>query len=135
MLPVEFTCDGESASPPVAWKDAPEGTKFYALSLWHTAPDQEKSYWIVYNIPANVSKLEKNSKNVGVIGMNGKRKADYDAMCSKGPGVKTYHITVFALSAEPKLSRGADDRASLLAAIKDISLAESTLDFQYERKK
>jgi hypothetical protein len=55
-------------------------------------------------------------------------------MCSKGPGVKKYHITVYALSAAPKLPADHATRANLLKAIKDITLAESTLDFQYERK-
>jgi len=57
MLPVEFTCDGQSASPPIQWKEAPAGTKSFALSLWHTAPDQEKSYWLVYDIPVNVDQF------------------------------------------------------------------------------
>jgi phosphatidylethanolamine-binding protein (PEBP) family uncharacterized protein len=56
-------------------------------------------------------------------------------MCSKGPGVKKYHVTVYALSSEVKLAKGSDNRANLLKAIKDISLAETTLDFRYERKK
>ena len=134
MLPIEYTCDGASASPPVEWKVGPEGTESYALSLWHTAPDQEKSYWLVYNIPANVLKLEKNEKNVGKVGLNGKKRPEYDPMCSKGPGVKTYHITVYALSQELKLTPSEANRSSLLSAIKDLTLAESTLDFQYERK-
>lgn len=134
-LGVEYTCDGASASPPVAWKDAPAGTKSFAVSLWHTAPDQEKSYWIVYNIPADTLSLAKNSKSTGTVGLNDKRRAEYDPMCSKGPGVKTYHITVFALSAEVKLPADKANRAGLLAAIKDFTLAEGTLDFQYERAK
>src|SRR5262245_37680158 len=56
FISAEFTCDGASASPPVEWKDAPAATKSFALSLWHTAPDQEKSYWVIYNIPANTTK-------------------------------------------------------------------------------
>jgi phosphatidylethanolamine-binding protein (PEBP) family uncharacterized protein len=55
-------------------------------------------------------------------------------MCSKGPGVKTYHLTVYALSAHPKLDRNKATRKNLLAAIKDLTLAEGTLDFKYERK-
>ena len=54
-------------------------------------------------------------------------------MCSKGPGVKEYHITVFALSREVKLSPEQATRANLLAAIKDITLGEGTLTYQYER--
>ena len=130
----EYTCDGASASPGLEWKDFPAETKSFAISLWHVAPDQEKSYWVIYNIPASVSKIGKNAKNVGTTGLNDKRRAAYDPMCSKGPGVKKYHITVYALSAEPKLPADQATRANLLKAIKDITLAESTLDFQYERK-
>ena len=135
MIPVEFTCDGQSASPPIQWKDAPAGTKAFAMSLWHTAPDQEKSYWLVYNIPADVDHLDKNDKKTGTVGLNDKKRAAYDPMCSKGPGLKKYHITVYALSSEVKLAKGSDTRANLLKAMKDISLGETTLEFQYERKK
>ncbi len=134
-ISAEFTCDGASASPPVEWTGAPAETKCFALSLWHTAPDMEKSYWVIYGIPANVTKLVKNAKSTGTIGLNDKRRAAYDPMCSKGPGIKTYHITVYALSAEPNLSADQATRANLLSAIKEITIAEGTLDFQYERKK
>ena len=135
FISVDCTCDGAGQSPAVEWKNVPKETKSFAISLWHTAPDQEKSYWLVYNIPANVTKLPNNSKDVGKLGLNDKRRAEYDPMCSKGPGVKTYHITVYALSAEPKLAPDKANRAGLLEAIKGITLAEGTLDFQYERKK
>ena len=68
-------------------------------------------------------------------GLNDKRRAEYDPMCSKGPGVKQYHVTVYALCAEPKLVSDKATRAIFLEAIKGITLAEGTLDFQYERKK
>jgi hypothetical protein len=55
-------------------------------------------------------------------------------MNSKGPGVKEYHITMYALSAEPRLAADRFNRAELLEAIKDITLAESTLSYTYERK-
>jgi phosphatidylethanolamine-binding protein (PEBP) family uncharacterized protein len=129
----EFTCDGQSASPPIEWKGAPSGTKTIAISLWHTAPDQEKSYWLVYNIPATSDHLEKNSKTTGTVGLNDKKKTSYDPMCSKGPGAKTYHISVYALSTEVKLPKGSDNRAAFLKAVKDVTLAETTLDFIYER--
>ena len=134
MLSVACTCDGDRQSPAVAWKDLPKGTKFVAVSLWHTAPDQEKSYWVVYNIPADVSELKQNSGNIGTLGQNDRRRAEYDPMCSKGPGVKTYHITVFALSQDVKLLASKASRADLLEAVKGITLGETTLDFKYERK-
>ncbi len=135
-IPIVFTGDGASASPPIEWKDAPKGTKSFAINVWHIpGPGDIKSYWVVYNIPANVTKLAKNDKSTGTVGLNDKNRREYDPMKSKGPGVKQYHVTVFALSAELKITPDKATRANLLAAIKDITLAEGTLDFQYERKK
>jgi phosphatidylethanolamine-binding protein (PEBP) family uncharacterized protein len=132
-LSVDCTCDGKKQSPAIAWKGAPAGTKAFAVSLWHTAPDQEKSYWVVYNIPAATTSLTQNGKPAGTVGVNDRRKAEFDPMCSKGPGAKTYHITVFALSQKIDLPGEQVTRAKLLEAIRDIKLAEGNLDFTYER--
>lgn len=43
---------------------------------------------------------------------------------------KTYHITVFALSDTLTLSAGKSSRADLLIAVRDITLAETTLSFE-----
>jgi len=132
-LPVEFTCDGAGVSPPLEWQAGPAGTKSYAVTLWHEAPDMVKCYWVVHGIPAGVTRLPKDARNVGTVGMNDKRRAEYDPMCSKGPGRKTYHVTVYALSAAPRLPAGGATRDALLAAIRDTVLAEGTLSFDYER--
>jgi Raf kinase inhibitor-like YbhB/YbcL family protein len=136
-MPAEFTGDGDGISPPLKWSNAPKGTKCFALQLWHKPmanADEVKSYWVISNIPADVTSLEKNSKTVGVAGLNDKKRTGYDPMNSKGPGVKEYHVTMYALSAEPKLEAGKFNRADLLKAIKDITLAETTLSYAYERK-
>ena len=134
FLSVDCTCDGSRQTPAVSWKEVPEGTKTFAISLWHTAPDQEKSYWVVYNIPATTTSLSQNVQKAGTLGLNDRRRNEYDPMCSKGPGVKKYHITVYALSDKLDLAPQKASRAELLAAIKDITLATGTLDFKYERK-
>ncbi|MFM7244721.1 MAG: hypothetical protein ACKO40_11215 [Planctomycetaceae bacterium] len=54
-------------------------------------------------------------------------------MCSKGPGKKDYHVTVYALAAMPELPADGDTREGLLAAIAQTTLAEGTLTFSYER--
>jgi phosphatidylethanolamine-binding protein (PEBP) family uncharacterized protein len=133
-LPVEFTCDGAGLSPPLAWEPGPSDTQSYALSLWHESPDGVKSYWLVYDIPADVTKLPKDSRSIGTLGLNGKGRAGYDPMCSKGPGRKEYHFTVYALSARPQLEPGNATREALLEAIKATALAEGTLTTSYERK-
>jgi phosphatidylethanolamine-binding protein (PEBP) family uncharacterized protein len=134
MLTVDCTCDGKSESPAIAWSNLPKGTKSVAISLWHTAPDKEKSYWVVYNIPVSVTGLKQNQKGVGTMGFNDRKQAAFDPMCSRGPGVKTYHITVFALSEDLKLSPQQATHKGLLEAVKGITLAETTLDFDYERR-
>ncbi len=135
-FPAEFTCDGAGVSPPIAWSGAPKGTRSFALSLWHIpGPGEVKSYWILYNIPAETTSLPKNAKGIGSDGYNGKNRTGYDPMCSKGPGPKKYNITVYALSAELNLSTNKPTRADLLSAIKDITLTEGTLTYTYERQK
>ena len=93
-----------------------------------------KSYWVVYDIPANVTQLANNARSIGTLGLNGKRRAEYDPMCSMGSGLKEYHITVYALSARPQLRPEAATREGLLEAIAKIALAEGTLTYSYERK-
>jgi len=132
-LPVEFSCDGAGISPPIEWKPGPQGTACYALVLWHEAPDKVKSYWVVHGIPASATSLPKGTRSIGATGLNDKGRAEYDPMCSKGPGVKHYHVSVYALSAEPKLPAGGATREALLAAIGKTTLAEGRLTFSYER--
>jgi phosphatidylethanolamine-binding protein (PEBP) family uncharacterized protein len=134
FLNIDCTCDGKRQTPEIHWGKLPEGTKSVAVSIWHTAPDQEKSYWVVYNIPADAKKLELNSKQVGKIGVNDKRQTGYDPPCSQGPGVKTYHISVFALSRELDVAPQSMNRAKLLESIADCTLAEGLLDCKVERK-
>lgn len=135
MLPKEFSGDGEGISPPIEWTGVPVGTRSLALTLWHVpGKGSEKSYWIVYDIPPDAAGLPKGSKGIGKTGYNDKNRAEYDPMKSKGPGVKVYNLTVYALSARPVFASDKVTRTELLAAIKDIKLAENTLTWKYERQ-
>ena len=134
-LPKEFTCDGVSATLPLSWKDAPEGTKSFAVIMHHVpGPGDTHWYWVVYNIPSNITGLEKNAAGVGTLGNNSVNgETQYAPPCSKGPGEKVYTYTVYALSAEPQLSIPASEvtRDVLLEAIQDITLASAALNVTY----
>jgi len=136
-LPVEYTCDGDSSTLTLNWNGAPAGTKSFALIMHHVAaPDDIHWYWVLYNISASVTSLPKNVSGVGTLGNNiNNGRAEYSPPCSKGPGDKEYIYTVYALSAEPQISVPAEkvDRATLLAAIKDITLASAELYTIYAR--
>ena len=133
QLPAEFTCDGAGVSPPLAWSGAPAGTASYALSLWHESPDGVKSYWVVHGIPASVTTLPKAARGIGIEGFNGRRRTGYDPMCSRGPGSKTYYVSIYALSRSARLPADGVTRDDLLQAIDGAVLAEGQLTFTYTR--
>ena len=135
-LPVEYTCDGESATPPLAWSGAPEGTVGYAVAMHHVpGPGDTHWYWVVYDLDASVQQLDAGAAPAGSLGTNSVNdRNEYAPPCSKGPGVKVYTFTVYALSAQPTLPAGtAVSRDVLLAAIEGSVLATATLDVTYDR--
>ena len=126
-LPVEFTGDGDGISPPLQWNDAPAGTKGYALIMDHVTPDGDRKwYWTVYDIPASALSLPKNVTDIGKLGTGFKGEIGYEPPMSKGPGAKTYVITLYALS-EPLKVAGMPGREELLAAMNGKVLANSSL--------
>ena len=137
VLPIEFTGDGASISPPLAWSGTPLATKSYAVIMHHIDPaGQTKLYWTLYNIPSNVLVLPKNAKGVGIEGSNSiNRNLGYAPPHSKGPGAKTYIITLYALSAPLDLSvpPAEVNRDVLLAAMKEKILGTSELKVTYTR--
>jgi gluconolactonase len=137
-LPVEYTCDGAASTLALTWGGAPLGTQGYAVIMHHEAsPSDIHWYWVVYNIPADVTSLSKNMIGIGTLGNNSVNgKTAYTPPCSKGPGSKTYIYSVYALSAQPQLSVPANQvtRAVLLDAIRGITLASAEMHVSYSRK-
>ncbi len=137
-LPAEYTCDGDSTTLPLTWNGAPTGTKSFAVIMHHIPRSEDAHwYWVVYNIPANVTSLSKNSTGIGTLGNNSVNgRTEYAPPCSKGPGPKLYTYTVYALSAQPQLSVSASQvsREVLLEVIQDITLAHAKLNVAYTRE-
>ena len=136
-LPIDYTGDGSSATLPLAWSGAPAGTKSYALIMHHLDPEgKTKIYWTLYNIPASTQGLSKNTKDVGVLGRNTVNdRLGYAPPHSKGPGAKTYVLTLYALSAPPQITTAPSQVTgeSLAAALKDRTLATTELSVVYTR--
>ena len=136
-LPVEFTGDGAAATLPLEWKNAPAGTQSFAVVMDHfPAPNEAKWYWILYNIPADVYSLAKNTKDVGLLGNNSvNRQQGFAPPHSKGPGAKTYILTVYALSAPVEITQSPSqvNREILLTAMKDKVLGKAEMKVIYDR--
>ncbi len=54
-----FGCDGSNVSPSLAWKNAPAGTKSFAVTVYDLDAPTGSGWWhwIVFNIPADVTSL------------------------------------------------------------------------------
>ena len=137
LLDAKFTCDGDGVSPPFQWSDLPAGTKSLALTMHHLPGPggDEHVYIVTWNIPATTKSLDAGQKNMGTWGVNTVNgRAEYAPPCSKGLGEKTYVVTLYALSTEPKISTSEKvSRADVLTAIKDITLGSAAIDLRYAR--
>lgn len=140
IIPNDYTCDGTSSSPPLEWSGEPPQTQEYCIITWHVPPDYTdqdyltkggKCYWILYRIPKDVHSIPKNvGTSVGVVGVNEKNARGYDPFCSKDRMEKIYRFTIYALLRAPILSQPPEKvtREVLLTAIKDITIASTTLN-------
>ncbi len=106
-----FGCTGENQSPQLSWKNAPEGTKSFAVTMYD--PDAPTGsgwwHWVVFDIPSNTNELVSGAGNIklnltpeGTVqsitdyGANG-----YGGPCPpEGHGLHQYIITVYALKTD-----------------------------------
>ena len=80
--------------------------------------------------------MPKNVAGIGTLGNNSvNHKTGYAPPHSKGPGPKTYILTVYALSAPVEISMPPSEvnRSILLAAMKDNILDSAELRVVYDR--
>ena len=136
-LPLEFTGDGASASPPLAWSGVPKGTQSLVLIMHHLDPEgKTKIYWLMHDIDPKTTSVAKNATDFGKMGLSTvHQRVEYAPPHSKGPGEKKYVLTLFALSAKPSLADAAQPVTvePLLAAMKGKVLAAADLNVLYTR--
>jgi Raf kinase inhibitor-like YbhB/YbcL family protein len=113
-LPPEFSCAvtgqaGSGDSPPLGWSGAPAATKAFALfeqDMDVPPPNGPVVHWIIYNIPATLSTLERGLAqdptlpNGALQGINSRRTPGYLGACPP-PGAAAHHYVFqfFALDA------------------------------------
>ncbi len=62
-IPVRHTCEGPDLSPTLAWSEAPEGTRSFALIVDDpdapdpAAPKMTWVHWLLYDLPAETREL------------------------------------------------------------------------------
>ena len=103
-----FGCTGNNQSPQLSWKNAPEGTQSFAVTMYD--PDAPTGsgwwHWVVFDIPADTTELASDAGNTALHLTPEKAIqsiTDYGAKGYGGPcppeghGLHQYIITVYAL--------------------------------------
>ncbi|AWB65639.1 YbhB/YbcL family Raf kinase inhibitor-like protein [Saccharobesus litoralis] len=139
-----FGCSGQDLSPHLAWKNAPKGTKSFAITVYD--PDAPTGsgwwHWQVVNIPNDVHELAQGVGEVKSDSMpQGSQQITNDygskafggACPPKGHGLHRYQFTVHALKVE-KLELPANASGALTGyMINANAIASATLEALYQR--
>jgi Raf kinase inhibitor-like YbhB/YbcL family protein len=133
-IPVEFTCDGQNTSPPLAWSGVPDTTEQLAIIVDDPdAPSGTFVHWVIWGInPDDGSLATGQVPPSATEGNNGAGSSGYIGPCPPS-GVHHYEFNLFALSAAPDVEAGANAE-QLRDAIADITLAEAQLVGTYTRQ-
>ena len=111
-IPAKHTGEGEDVSPALAWNDAPEGTKSFAIVCHDpdapllTPTGYGFVHWVLYGIPSDVSNLAEGAAD-HTQGNNDFGNGGYGGpMPPEGHGVHNYFFWVLALDTDLQLPAG-----------------------------
>ncbi|HYD58766.1 MAG TPA: YbhB/YbcL family Raf kinase inhibitor-like protein [Noviherbaspirillum sp.] len=142
-IPHHHTCDGDDASPPLAWTGLPAGTRSLALIVDDPdAPDPAKPervwvHWVLYNIPPEATALPpavaKKDLPAGTHeGMNDWKRTGYGGPCPP-IGRHRYFFKLYALDTIlPDL--GPANKAALEKAMQAHIVEQAELIGTYQKK-
>ncbi|ARV07349.1 kinase inhibitor [Polaribacter sp. SA4-10] len=141
-----FGCTGENQSPQLSWKNAPEGTKSFAVTMYD--PDAPTGsgwwHWLVFDIPVNAKELVSGAGNTALnltpegaiqsitdYGANG-----YGGPCPpEGHGLHQYIITVYALKTDKLGLNESTNPAVVGYYLWNNTLAKASIVTYYQRNK
>jgi hypothetical protein len=138
-IPTRFTCDGEDVSPELTWTNAPPETSCFVLVLHD--PDAPKAggftHWLVYNIPATVTRIAENVPHnaslpgIGTQGRNDSGKIGYLGPCPPS-GTHRYFFRLYALNQVLDVAPGVTHR-ELVAAMAGQIIGQAELMGTYTK--
>lgn len=136
-----FGCTGRNISPQLAWKNAPAGTKSFAITVYD--PDAPTGsgwwHWVVFNIPKNVDQLKTGASGKAMPAGSIESETSYGsrgfggACPPKGDKPHRYIFTAYALDIE-KIEQSADARPELIGFfLNSHALARASIMAYYGR--
>jgi Raf kinase inhibitor-like YbhB/YbcL family protein len=132
-IPKKYSCDGPDVSPQLAWKEAPAGTKSYALIADDPdAPLGTWVHWVLFNVPGDTQELaegveKKNQLANGALqGKNDFGNVGYGGPCPPGGSTHRYFFKLYALDGKLDLKAGTS-KADIERAMKGHALGQAEL--------
>ncbi len=108
FLSQDSGCKGDNLSPSIQWRDAPAGTKSFAIMMYDPSANVGAGFvhWLVFKIPAGVQSLKQGAGDssggalprgaVQAVSSTGQK--SYSGPCLPKPGiVHTLELTIYAL--------------------------------------
>ena len=139
-MPVKYTADSLDISPPLAWTNAPAGTKGFALMATDPdAPSGDWTHWVIYDLPPAATSLAEDQlkvpqfRNGAKQGLNDFKKTGYNGPAPPPGKAHRYVFKLYALDKTTGLAPGAT-KAPLLKAIDGHVLGEGQLMGTYQRQ-
>jgi len=141
-IPSRFTCDGDNVSPPIEWKNLPQGT--VSLALIMDDPDalpvagKVWDHWILYNVPMRATSLAEGlpaEKDLpgGAHNGRGSSAVGYQGPCPPPGREHTYVFKGYAVDTIIDLPGGAT-KGQLLGALEGHVLAVAEMTGTYGRQ-
>ncbi|HEY1981638.1 MAG TPA: YbhB/YbcL family Raf kinase inhibitor-like protein [Xanthobacteraceae bacterium] len=130
--PQNHNCSGGNVSLPLSWKNAPDGTKSFAITMYDPAARGGAGFvhWVAYDIPGDKKGLkegEGNSTTGFVGGKNGAGEASWRGPCAPPTDYPhPYIITLVATDIAPGTLKSGMTRDELGAALQGHALGTTT---------
>ncbi len=110
-------CSGQNISPQLSWENPPEGTQYYAVTMYDKDAPTGSGFWhwVMFNIPGNVNELKSNAGDASgkdvpkkaIQSITDFGKPGYGGPCPPPGAPHEYLITVYALKAKIDLDKNA----------------------------
>jgi len=139
-----FGCSGKNMSPELHWKDAPKGTKSFAITVYD--PDAPTGsgwwHWLVVNLPKSTTTVSSDASaqsklpKGAVETMTDYGSASFGGACPpKGDKDHAYVFTVYALDVEKLEVNAKSDSALVGYMINQHVIEKATMMSYYGRDK
>lgn len=130
-------CGGQNVSPALMWRDAPAGTKSFAVTaIDHNVPPNDWSHWILVDIPPGVTSLAKGATPpAGAHAVaTDFGEAAYGGPCPPpGSGMHHYEFTVWALRTPTVQFPAHATAKDVVATLQKNALAKASIIGTFQR--